>query len=49
MASRSGTSHGQCIPIEEAIHMIQDQESGNGGYSDTTFSVSATSLVTLRR
>ena len=30
MASRSGTSCGQFIPIEEAIQMIQDQESGTG-------------------
>ena len=31
MASRSGTSRGGYIPIEEAIRMIQDQESGTGG------------------
>ena len=31
MASRSWTSFGRSIPIEEAIRMIQDQESGNRG------------------
>ena len=31
MASRSWTSFGQSIPIEEAIRMIQDQESGTRG------------------
>ena len=31
MASRSGTSRGRFIPTEEAIPMIQDQESGTGG------------------
>ena len=32
MASRSETSRGRFIPIEEAIQMIQDQESGTGGW-----------------
>ena len=31
MASRSWTSFGRSIPIEEAIRMIQDQESGTRG------------------
>ena len=31
MASRSGTLPGRFIPTEEAIRMIQDQESGTGG------------------
>ena len=30
MASRSGTSRGRFILTEEAIRMIQDQESGTG-------------------
>ena len=32
MASTSWTSFGRSIPIEEAIRMIQDQESGTRGY-----------------
>ena len=31
MASRSGTSCGRPIPIEDAIRMIQDLESDTGG------------------
>ena len=31
MASRSWTSFGRSIPIEEAIRMIPDQESGTRG------------------
>ena len=32
MTSRSWTSFGRSIPIEEAIRMIQDQESGTRGF-----------------
>ena len=32
MASRSWTSFGRSIPIEEAIPMIQDQESSTRGF-----------------
>ena len=31
MASRSGSSRGRSVPIEEAIRIIQDQESDTGG------------------
>ena len=31
MAARSWTSFGRSIPIEEAIRMIQDQETGTRG------------------
>lgn len=33
MASSSGTSRGQSIPLEQAIRIIQTQESDTGGLS----------------